>query len=174
MTALPFIFLTNELHVLSPTTLQNEQHPPSVQITKRFSNQQIQALKQEFEDVKVLGTATVEEWLKGLDSKGREVRNDAARWERWESSGGIERMRISERNVTSLDKTNQEVNGKIQVPGLGTISNDPSPIFNSQPPAPVSQANPVHHNPLPIQNTFSKLIIPIHPLWCSHLACSNL
>ncbi|CZT48873.1 uncharacterized protein RSE6_09639 [Rhynchosporium secalis] len=92
MAALPFIFLTNEIHVISAAALQNGQHPPSLQITKHFFNAHVNGIKKEFEDVKAMGSATAEEWLKGLERRGKERRNDAARWERWQTSGGIERM----------------------------------------------------------------------------------
>ena len=92
MAALPFIFLTNELHVLSSAALQTGQHPAFLQVTKHFYNHQVEEIKKEFEDVKGMGTATAEEWLKGLEGRGRERRTDAARWERWEASGGIARM----------------------------------------------------------------------------------
>ena len=43
-----------------------------------------------------MGTATAEEWIKGLDERGKERRNDAARWEKWEVGGGVIRMRALE------------------------------------------------------------------------------
>ena len=97
MAALPFIFLTNEMHVLPLTTLQGGQPPPMVQITKNFFQPQIEDIKQQFLNVKSMGSATAEEWLKGLDDRGKERRNDSIRWERWEAGGGVARMRITER-----------------------------------------------------------------------------
>ncbi|KAL5326087.1 hypothetical protein ACEPPN_007225 [Leptodophora sp. 'Broadleaf-Isolate-01'] len=92
MAALPFIFLTNENHVLSSAALQNATHPASLKLTKHFFNFQVDEIKKEFEEVKAMGSATAEEWLKGLEGRGRERKNDAARWERWEASGGIAKM----------------------------------------------------------------------------------
>jgi hypothetical protein len=91
MTALPFVFLTTELHVIPAATLQSGP-PNSIQISKHFFKPQIENLKQEFDDVKAMGSAAAEEWMKGLEGRGRERRNDAARWERWDVSGGISRM----------------------------------------------------------------------------------
>ena len=93
MPALPFVFFTNELHVLPPSTLQNSQPPPTIQITKHFFQRQIEELKGEFSTVQSMGMATAEEWIKGLDERGKERRNDAGRWEKWEVSGGAARMR---------------------------------------------------------------------------------
>jgi hypothetical protein len=96
MAALPFVFLTNELHVIPPATLLNGQQPAGIQKTKHFSQQHIEEIQKEFFNVKEMGSATAEEWLKGLDDRGKERRNDSARWERWEISGGVARMRILE------------------------------------------------------------------------------
>ncbi|PQE33062.1 F-box domain containing protein [Rutstroemia sp. NJR-2017a WRK4] len=90
--ALPFIFITNELHVLPSTALQNGQPPSTCQFTKYYSKQHIDTIKGEFDTVKVMGSATVDEWLKGLEDRGREQRKDATRWERWDASGGVMRM----------------------------------------------------------------------------------
>lgn len=92
MTALPFIFLTNDLHVIPAAILQSGA-PTGIQISKHFFNPHIEELKQEFEEVKAIGYAAAEEWIKGLEGRGRERRNDALRWERWEVSGGVARMR---------------------------------------------------------------------------------
>lgn len=96
MPALPFVFLTNELHVIPATALQNGQPPSTTQITKYYFKKHVEDIKEEFESVKAMGSATIEEWLKGLEDRGKERRNDAARWERWEASGGIVRMKTPE------------------------------------------------------------------------------
>lgn len=102
MAALPFIFLTAELHVVASTTLQQGQLPTNMQIGKYFYKPHVEEIKQEFFKVKALGSGTAEEWIKGLETRGKDKRLDLVRWERWESSGGLQRMR-------SKDPT--EVNG---------------------------------------------------------------
>ena len=92
MAALPFIFLTNALHVIPAATLHSGP-PTGIQISKYFFKPHIEDLKQEFDNVKSMGSAAAEEWIKGLEGRGRERRNDALRWERWEASGGVSRMR---------------------------------------------------------------------------------
>jgi hypothetical protein len=96
MPALPFVFLTNELQVLPAATLQNGHAPPASQITKQFFHPQIEEIKNEFSEVQAMGTATAEEWIKGLDERGKKQRSDAARWEKWEANGGVIRMRTLE------------------------------------------------------------------------------
>lgn len=94
--ALPFIFLTGDLNVLSAISLQNEQPPSTIQLAKCFFKPHVEAIKAEFFKVKSMGAGTAEEWLKGLDDTGKDRRNDSARWERWEASGGVQQMRINE------------------------------------------------------------------------------
>lgn len=93
MSALPFVFLTTELHIVASTTLQQGQPPTNMQINKYFLKSHVDEIKQEFFKVKSMGSGTAEEWIKGLDNRGKEKRFDLARWERWEASGGLQRMR---------------------------------------------------------------------------------
>lgn len=46
-------------------------------------------MKSRFEEVKSLGPAAAEEWVKGLEGNGKEKISDAARWEQWEFAGGL-------------------------------------------------------------------------------------
>ncbi|KAF4614366.1 hypothetical protein G7Y89_g15371 [Cudoniella acicularis] len=141
MAALPFIFLTNELHVLPPSTLQNGQQPSTVQITKRFLNAQVEEIKQEFERVKTLGPAATEEWLKGLEDRGKEIKSDSARWERWDASKGVVSMRnwkhigggeVNNCGVSSTENATATQESTMKVDSQAT--NGISPIFQYQPP----------------------------------------
>ncbi len=93
--ALPFIFITNDLHIISSATLQNAQG--AAQVAKLFFKPHVEDIKKEFFEIKAMGPGTAEEWLKGLDKRGKEKRNDAFKWERWEQTGGVRRMQSSER-----------------------------------------------------------------------------
>jgi hypothetical protein len=97
MAALPFIFVTNDVHIISPATLQNAHASAHVQIAKTFFKPHVEDIKTEFFEIKAMGTGTAEEWLKGLDKRGKEKRNDAFKWERWEQTGGVQRMQTGER-----------------------------------------------------------------------------
>lgn len=157
MTALPFVFLTNELHVLPLSTLQNGQPPPKLQITKNFFQPQIEDIKREFLEVKSMGSATAEEWLKGLDNRGKERRNDSLRWERWEGSGGVARMRITELQSTSKPTT--QVNN-VAIP-VTTPSSTRGPTPNAHGPtfAENDQNAPlVSHLPPPIHTSLRKYL----------------
>lgn len=95
--ALPFVFLTDENHIVSHTSLQNGL-PNNVHIAKYFFKPHIEDMKLEFSKAREMGTAAAEEWIKGLDDLGKDRRNDAVRWERWEALGGVHRMHASEPN----------------------------------------------------------------------------
>ncbi|KAL2199760.1 hypothetical protein P885DRAFT_66673 [Corynascus similis CBS 632.67] len=90
--ALPFVFLTQDREVFSPTTLEASHSPTDLQLTKLFSKSDIEALLKEFLQVKEMGQGTVAEWLKGLPGRGTDLRHEAAKWEKWELSGGVVRM----------------------------------------------------------------------------------
>ncbi|KAK1757539.1 hypothetical protein QBC47DRAFT_399878 [Echria macrotheca] len=90
LTALPFVHLTRELHIVPAAEL--EQLPQNQQTTKLFSLTDVKLLEQEFATVRNMGTGTVDEWLKGLENRGRDLRQQASKWEKWDSSGGVAKM----------------------------------------------------------------------------------
>lgn len=92
MPALPLTYLTNELHVV-PSVLLQTGPPAGVQISKYFYKPQVDQIKTEYLQVKNMGSATLDEWLKGLEARGKQAKTDALRWERWETKGGIQKMR---------------------------------------------------------------------------------
>jgi hypothetical protein len=148
LAALPFVFLTDDLHVVTSTDLQGSQLPANVQITKYFSKSQVNEIKAEFFEVQAMGPGTAEEWVKGLDSRGKAKRNDAAKWERWEQTSGVQRIRSEAAaatvttSVTGLTQTSA-VNAlsftkPLTNPGLPTAAAaglPPRPIGNGLPPA---------------------------------------
>lgn len=132
--ALPFVFVTQELNAISPATMERSQTPPNTSLTKIFWSQHVEALKQEFVSVKAMGSATVEEWLKGLEGRGHERRSDALRWENWAASGGLSQMKnvlypgyrpsVPVTMSTSVGaKTTAGSGSVIQIPGLNSASN---------------------------------------------------
>ncbi|KAH9883732.1 hypothetical protein F4778DRAFT_765410 [Xylariomycetidae sp. FL2044] len=91
--ALPFVLVSDDLHVINQSALQQAQLPSGLSITKRFSLGDVETLKEELCSVRSMGGATLEEWLKGLDERGKAQRADTLRWEKWDLQGGITRMR---------------------------------------------------------------------------------
>jgi hypothetical protein len=68
-------------------------------MTKYYYKPHIDELMRKFEEVKLLGSAALEEWIKGLEGEGRRKIADAARWEHWEVRGGLQAIRAEERKV---------------------------------------------------------------------------
>ena len=158
MSALPFVFFTNELQILPTATLQYGHPPSTIQMSKHFFQKQIEDLKTEFSEVQSMGTATVEEWIKGLDGRGKERRNDAARWEKWEASGGVLRMRGTEQH--------EDVKSAAPLPKAAS-SEDANVLHQFDDHNSVAQYNrslhllgqipsEVHQLPQPIQTSFRK------------------
>lgn len=92
LAGLSFIFLTPSLHVVSSIALRNSSIPQGVETKKHYYKSQIELLKQRFEKVKTMGSATAEEWVKGLEQEGKDSMSDVARWEQWESKGGLRKV----------------------------------------------------------------------------------
>ncbi len=61
-------------------------------MTKHYYKPHIREIMRQFDDVKDLGPASAEEWIKGLDGEGKERLNDAIRWEQWEARGGLKKV----------------------------------------------------------------------------------
>lgn len=125
MVALPFVFITQELQVISPVTVERGQAPPNTPLTKLYWSAHVEELKQEFFHVKAMGSATAEEWIKGLDGRGIERRNDATRWENWaNASGGLNHMRniLYPGYRPSVPTSIGKVASIVQIPGLGATN----------------------------------------------------
>ncbi|KAK5127081.1 hypothetical protein LTR85_008441 [Meristemomyces frigidus] len=83
---IPYAFRTPELHFVPEMTRQLPGGIPShLRVAKVYYNKDVQAIQEEYDDVKGYGEGTAEEWRKGLSTKGKEAMVDAARWEKWES-----------------------------------------------------------------------------------------
>lgn len=132
--ALPFIFVTEELNAVSPATMERSQPSAVGPLKKLYWSAHLEELKHEFFKVRAMGPATAEEWLKGLDGRGAERRNDASRWENWATtSDGLTQMRnvfypgyrppapasLGGAVWTSTTRATSTVN----IPGLSTTNN---------------------------------------------------
>ncbi|KAF5666263.1 hypothetical protein FHETE_6311 [Fusarium heterosporum] len=92
--ALPPVLVDAEMHVIPPRAMQTGAIPPDTQVTKLFWSEHVEKIKAEFEHVKALGSAAAEEWIKGLEIRGKQALADASRWEKWVGSGGIAQLRM--------------------------------------------------------------------------------
>jgi hypothetical protein len=89
MPGLPFAFFTPSLNFVASLTLRSTTPPPNLQLTKYYFQPQIDTLQRKLDDAKALSLAAAEEWYKGLEMSGKQVLADSARWEQWETSGGL-------------------------------------------------------------------------------------
>lgn len=111
--------------------MQRGQPATTGPLTKLYWSAHVDELKQEFFRAKNLGPATAEEWLKGLDGRGSEWRNDFSRWENWATAnGGVRQMRgllyPGYRPHTSINIVISDAEGKapsaVRIPGLDSAN----------------------------------------------------
>lgn len=93
--ALPVAFLTEQLGIIPPQLIQAGTTSSQSPVTKVFWPDHLEEIKSEFEGVKLLGSAAAEEWLKGLEIRGKRALADASRWEKWDLSRGVYQMQIA-------------------------------------------------------------------------------
>lgn len=67
-------------------------HLPPLKMEKHYYKPHIEDIKGRLTEAKGLGAPSVEEWMKGLPSEGKERLDDAVRWEQWEARGGLKRV----------------------------------------------------------------------------------
>ena len=67
-------------------------HLPPLKMEKHYYKPHIEDIKGRLTEAKALGAPSVEEWMKGLPSEGKERLDDAVRWEQWEARGGLKRV----------------------------------------------------------------------------------
>ncbi|KAH8883977.1 hypothetical protein GQ53DRAFT_698487 [Thozetella sp. PMI_491] len=99
--ALPFVFLTHELHVVPASTAEQERPPDDLRITKVFLSADVDEIQSELESVKLMGPGAFEEWLKGLEGRRAALLQEAAKWQRWEAAGGLRYPSPSQQPTTS-------------------------------------------------------------------------
>ncbi|WEW58543.1 hypothetical protein PRK78_004011 [Emydomyces testavorans] len=91
--ALSFAFFTSSMHFVSSVVRRSNQPPSGLSLTKFYLKSHIETMKNKFEEVKSLGPAAAEEWVKGLEGNGKEKIADSAKWEQWELNGGLQSIR---------------------------------------------------------------------------------
>lgn len=58
--------------------------PAHLRFSKVFYKPDLEAVKADEDNARALGPGAVDEWHKGLQTRGREAMADSARWEKWE------------------------------------------------------------------------------------------
>jgi hypothetical protein len=132
--ALPFVLTTDDIQVLSPSALGKGQFQVSSPLTKIFLSKHVAALKDEFLSVKNFGTGAAEEWLKGLEERGKEQRVDADRWEKWETNGGLRQLWQPQLPVAKQaveHQTKNDASGTSQAESAGLLGHDSMPPLSN-------------------------------------------
>lgn len=163
LAALPVLYFSNELHIIPQATVKNPQNqaPPAIRITKTYFKPHVSEIKSEYLEVKTMGSATAEEWVKGLDDRGAERRNDAARWDKWESSGGVLRMRMSDKDFSETKKISLLGNGTAPTSANHPLlTNGQIPSFQSHN---LQSTHTLPQIPHHIQTSFRMFMIHILP-----------
>ncbi|KAK3334776.1 hypothetical protein B0H65DRAFT_331918 [Neurospora tetraspora] len=103
---IPFAYVTPDLRVQPSNT-------PDTDKLKLFSPTDVDEVTKEFHDVQALGPGAMDEWMKGLNNRGKNLQNQASRWEKWYMSGGVTRMRtelypgyVNNNKVSSISTSN--------------------------------------------------------------------
>ncbi|KAL6896184.1 hypothetical protein HDV57DRAFT_521251 [Trichoderma longibrachiatum] len=104
----PAVFLTADLNVVPRQIMQKSPIPTGVHLTKVFWPAQLESLQAELEDARRFGAAAVEEWIKGLESRGAEATRDASRWDTWCLSGGVRQMRRQPSSTQFTSSSNDQ------------------------------------------------------------------
>lgn len=98
--AIPFACITSDLHVQPSNTLDTDKQ-------KLFSPTDVDGVTKEYHEVQALGPGAMDEWMKGLNNRGKTLQNQASRWEKWYMSGGVTRMRTEHNcKVSSISTSN--------------------------------------------------------------------
>ncbi|KAI0966982.1 hypothetical protein F4678DRAFT_264419 [Xylaria arbuscula] len=131
--ALPFIFISDNMQIISSAMLQARLGNLELSITKAFFSSHVATIQEEFASAKAMGEATAEEWLKGLEGRGKEHLVDSLRWEKFEMFGGLVRIRqhLSSDNTKADHKTYEAI--KVPTPSTAAISDGIQDVLEETP-----------------------------------------
>jgi hypothetical protein len=87
--ALPFYFMTPELHIVPALSVQSGNIDPSLQVLKYYFQSHVREVQEDFHNLKKRGSHVAEEWFRTVEAKGKDILVDVLKWEKWESQGGL-------------------------------------------------------------------------------------
>ena len=102
---LPCAFVSQTENFVTSAALRHITPPSGVQLTKHYYKPHVEQIKRQCHDAKELGSASAEEWVKGLESEGREKCVDAARWELWEAKGWLRKVNLPPKSKAGSSTT---------------------------------------------------------------------
>lgn len=139
--AIQFAFFTSAMHFVSSVVLRSNQPPSGLTLTKFYLKSHVEAMRLKFEEVKSLGPATAEEWVKGLEGNGKEKIADSARWEQWELSGGLRSLAMSQSGRSNPDYMDSATHGSGTIESNSGHSSPPSGGLGNRRGKPSSSSN---------------------------------
>ena len=92
--ALPFAFISSSNNYIPSTVLRGTTTPPTLKLTKHYYKPHVKDVMLRLQNARDLGNASTDEWIKGLDSEGRDRLNEAVRWEQWDAKGGLKKVNL--------------------------------------------------------------------------------
>lgn len=132
--ALPFAFISSSNNYITNTVLRTTAPPPpQLQLTKHYYKPHIQEIKQRLEGARELGSASADEWIKGLDGEGKDRLSEAVRWEQWEAKGGLKKVNLRSLRATTIPG-HTSTGPKVSNTKNGTHSDRSTPQVVSLPP----------------------------------------
>ena len=143
MPALPYAFVTDGDDYISTAALKTMQQAMDMRGTKCYYKPNVKELKRQFEEVRELGPGSAEEWIKGLDVRGKERLQDAIRWEQWEARGCLRKVN-SRPNPKGASAARKGPNPNVQAFGVTSFVSGPAAQVSSHSVLP-SPATPVGH-----------------------------
>ncbi|KAL8995786.1 MAG: hypothetical protein Q9169_004544 [Polycauliona sp. 2 TL-2023] len=178
--ALPFALVSTSMNYIPKALVRDSTMPTSLELVKRFYKPHLQEMRRRLVDVRELGTASADEWSKGLGEEGLERTNDAQRWEQWEAKGGLKKVnkRPSLKTAVPLPKPNALPNLPPKPPSIvdaEVLAPQPVPIdlrYNGQhsdvfaPPTEQYQypyGTPAAYHPAWVNPTQFQELPPQHP-----------
>jgi hypothetical protein len=133
---LPYVLITNDLHIIPPSTLQTCQWPLGIQISKYFYLEDIEDLKKEIEMTKVLGDDNGEVIrFKELESRSKSRIENSSKWAEWAAElCAYERSEGDSRSVTSLQSKGTDLTiPSINPAGPGGAAEEIADLFEHDP-----------------------------------------
>jgi hypothetical protein len=96
---LPYAYFTSELSFVTSVALRATSPPLGLDLTRYYSQSQVDQIKREMDHAISLGRPAAEEWVKGIDDIGRQKMEDSKRLEHWEATGGLQALRSRSRHA---------------------------------------------------------------------------
>lgn len=125
--ALPFAFISSSNNYIPSTVLRGTTTPPTLKLTKHYYKPHVKDVMLRLENARELGNASTDEWIKGLDSEGKDRLNEAVRWEQWDAKGGLRKVNLRSHSKSATTQGSNFNGTKVSNTKGGTPSDRSTP-----------------------------------------------